>query len=654
MTLLASESHDDTDSLSSLSDDVLSNYDSMDNPNQRHSLGGTDTPLSSSPSPSSSRLEGLSESIRSTHEKLASGSSSSKALGGPTAPTSSSHQHAQADRQHQAIAPSTTHSSRPLLSTDLDHEGTKDPDAEASEPSQPRTPRPAGGPVLTKEWTIPPRPKPGRKPATDVPTSKRREQNRVAQRAYRERGKVALEKYERESKIKDDAHQRELEALRTQLNQNMATASHFKVQTENYKAVLADMSGQRHALEAEVSMLQHKLRDVTAEKENIRRENEFLRRPREGVLGNYSGNQTPYSSGLRSPRNGGQNGIYSNIDDLYSDTVTPNGLGEKCLNCNDLTRTCECLEETQKRHMEEFNRGPSRRASDVTSFLPSPPIIDDRRFSARRTSSTRRPGISHGGLDELYPAPSLSRLNTNSTDKTAREKPNLGRLNTNATKFSEMEIDFTSIGRSGPNANADPYLPSATVPEKEDCGFCTDTFRGPGGIDCLCRVAKDGPAPPAPILDAVPLKRKPSAAPTTSDASPYRKKIAAPVSDIERTATGIEPGSCYQCQLDPNSRKFCIEAAANSQKIRQSQDFPGVGSSSEMERKKSCDEVYREIRQHPNFNKGIENNPQQWLSELKVSPADDPSHAQLMDAASVLCCFKALDSMTDADWQKKT
>ncbi|RAL61590.1 hypothetical protein DID88_009628 [Monilinia fructigena] len=41
--------------------------------------------------------------------------------------------------------------------------------------------------MTTKEWVIPPRPKPGRKPATDTPPTKRKAQNRAAQRAFRER-----------------------------------------------------------------------------------------------------------------------------------------------------------------------------------------------------------------------------------------------------------------------------------------------------------------------------------------------------------------------------------------------------------------------------------------------------------------------------------
>ena len=649
MTLLASEPQDDTDSLSSLSDDVLSNFDGMDNSDNRHSFGGTETPLSSSPSPSSSRLEGLSESIRSTHEKLANGSLSNQ-LGGAISSVSSSNQNAQPDRQHQAIAPLTSHTSRPLLSASLDHDGTEDPDAEGVESSQPNTPRLAGRPVLSKEWTIPPRPKPGRKPATDIPTSKRREQNRVAQRAYRERGKIALEKYEKESKVKEDAHQRELEAMRADLNQCMATANHYKTQCEHYKSSLAEMSGQCHTLQAEINMFQHQLREEIVEKESLRRENEALRRPRIKGLGTFSGHQTPYSSGSIGSRNGQQNGIYPSLDDLYSNTVTHVGANGRCVSCNDLARTCACLEETQKRHLEDFIKGSSKRPSLT---LPSPPIVDDRRFSLQDFSSTQRPGMSNRGSYEQYPVTGLSRAITNTTDNltTVEEKPNLGRLNTKGTDYSDMEIDLTSVGRKN---NADPDLPSATVPEKEDCGFCTDTFRGPGGIDCLCRVAKDGPAPSPPILDAVPLKRKPSAAPTRTEASSSKKRPTAPVPNIERATSGIKPGSCHQCQLDPNSRKFCIEAAAKSQRIELSQHQLGAGgSSTAMKRTKSCDEVYREVSQHPNIGKGLEN-PRPWLSELKTSPSTDSPHAQIVDAASVLCCFKALDNMTDADWEAKS
>ena len=41
--------------------------------------------------------------------------------------------------------------------------------------------------LTSKQWVLPPRPKPGRKPSLDTPTTKRKAQNRAAQRAFRER-----------------------------------------------------------------------------------------------------------------------------------------------------------------------------------------------------------------------------------------------------------------------------------------------------------------------------------------------------------------------------------------------------------------------------------------------------------------------------------
>lgn len=41
--------------------------------------------------------------------------------------------------------------------------------------------------VTSKEWVLPPRPKPGRKPSVDTPSTKRKAQNRALQRLFRER-----------------------------------------------------------------------------------------------------------------------------------------------------------------------------------------------------------------------------------------------------------------------------------------------------------------------------------------------------------------------------------------------------------------------------------------------------------------------------------
>lgn len=48
----------------------------------------------------------------------------------------------------------------------------------------------------SKDWVLPPRPKPGRKPSADAPASKRKAQNRAAQRAFRERRATRVQELE--------------------------------------------------------------------------------------------------------------------------------------------------------------------------------------------------------------------------------------------------------------------------------------------------------------------------------------------------------------------------------------------------------------------------------------------------------------------------
>ena len=88
---------------------------------------------------------------------------------------------------------------------------------------QPAPPEPPKVSMTSKEWVIPPRPKPGRKPATDTPPTQRQAQNRAAQRAFRERRAARVGELEEqldqqreaqekhESELKDKIHELELD-----------------------------------------------------------------------------------------------------------------------------------------------------------------------------------------------------------------------------------------------------------------------------------------------------------------------------------------------------------------------------------------------------------------------------------------------------------
>lgn len=141
------------------------------------------------------------------------------------------------------------------MSTPLAPAGTPAPSiaplapALAAKPSiAPASPAPATpGSVTSKEWVIPPRPKPGRKPATDTPPTKRKAQNRAAQRAFRERRAARVNELEDQIKQIEDEHDMHVAAFKEQIS----NLSHEVEQCRNEMTWWRDRC---HALEKEVSV----------------------------------------------------------------------------------------------------------------------------------------------------------------------------------------------------------------------------------------------------------------------------------------------------------------------------------------------------------------------------------------------------------------
>jgi Minimal binding motif of Hap4 for binding to Hap2/3/5 len=69
----------------------------------------------------------------------------------------------------------------------------------------------------SRVWVLPPRPKPGRKPANDTPPSRRKAQNREAQRAFRERRAAVVGELEDKIASIEKAHTSKLATLRRAL-----------------------------------------------------------------------------------------------------------------------------------------------------------------------------------------------------------------------------------------------------------------------------------------------------------------------------------------------------------------------------------------------------------------------------------------------------
>lgn len=123
-------------------------------------------------------------------------------------------------------------------------------------------PPPAQAPIsmTTKEWVIPPRPKPGRKPATDTPPTKRKAQNRAAQRAFRERRAARVGELEEQLELDQQEHDKLQQALQEQIRRLEMDAQALQSRCE----VLENMLDKERAERArEVEGLRNRLHQAT-------------------------------------------------------------------------------------------------------------------------------------------------------------------------------------------------------------------------------------------------------------------------------------------------------------------------------------------------------------------------------------------------------
>ena len=106
--------------------------------------------------------------------------------------------------------------------------------------NKPLAPAPNPAPVTNqlgpkKEWTVPPRPKPGRKPALDAPPTKRKAQNREAQRAFRERRAAKVGELEEQMKQMEEEDSREQGELRNEIKGLQAEVEKWQRISEGWR-----------------------------------------------------------------------------------------------------------------------------------------------------------------------------------------------------------------------------------------------------------------------------------------------------------------------------------------------------------------------------------------------------------------------------------
>lgn len=109
-------------------------------------------------------------------------------------------------------------------------------------------PSPCGGGPATKRHTIPPRPKPGRKPAQDEPQTKRKAQNRKSQQDFRARNKAKFEELALAAENARQAHRDEVAQMTIQMNDMKNKIRRLE---EINIGIMADRDFYKHAYEGQ-------------------------------------------------------------------------------------------------------------------------------------------------------------------------------------------------------------------------------------------------------------------------------------------------------------------------------------------------------------------------------------------------------------------
>lgn len=368
----------------------------------------------------------------------------------------------------------------------------------------------AGPPRMTsKEWIVPPRPKPGRKPAIDTPPTKRKAQNRAAQRAFRERRAARVGELEEQLEETREEQQKKVTVLRDTVTKLEIDVQYFctELQTWKTKCEVAERMIERERLEKEAALS----------------ELEYLRK----------GFKTKGTDAVPLPPRRKVQKQARDVLLAQTSMSIPLDLPTTCNTCASAGR-CECLEAAT---IMESNGCGNCTPTSHCACLEASVDLSDALISVKR---------SHSPSNTLV-----------------EKRPR----NMSGT-VTPIEIDFTTQQTVRTTPGNELQAPSGrSVLQQGPCGFCED------GSYCLCADSQgidnannnyENRLPPL-LHEATP---PPS---DTENESSHHKITPLHPAVIHREVTTQTskpndpcvngPGTCKQCVSDPNSASFCRSLA---------------------------------------------------------------------------------------------
>ncbi|KAL2191443.1 hypothetical protein L209DRAFT_55788 [Thermothelomyces heterothallicus CBS 203.75] len=445
-----------------------------------------------------------------------------------------------------AIRPNTSSNAPPVRPSTTMHNRTGPGIMTPGSAPQPKTVS-----MTSKEWVIPPRPKPGRKPATDTPPTKRKAQNRAAQRAFRERRAARVGELEEQLEQDRVKHERTVRELQERI-------SHLEIETQTLQSRCQWLESM---LERERQGRDNFAGDWEAQQGGSRN-NSSMSSQIQGQLGRSqsmrplqpapSKTGTAHPAPIIEPRPLAQPFSISQIVSPPEESTQVNNVG--CGSCG-ASGSCACAEEVL-------------RSADI-------PIGCGKCSLGTRCQcleETIRVSIAGPDLKRPPSAPP----STSPEDK--RQRSDTG---------TALETDFTAIFASQNNKEESQALlpaqaqsqPLASIEPRDPCGFCKE------GTYCVCADSMMTPTSlAAPVNQATEQTQTHTPPPSDNDVVPMPLEVTATgaiklpglkslqerkPAKLPARAGGCGPngpGTCAQCVADPKSGLFCRSLAANFEK----------------------------------------------------------------------------------------
>ena len=467
--------------------------------------------------------------------------------------------------------------------------------------------------ITSKEWVIPPRPKPGRKPATDTPPTKRKAQNRAAQRAFRERRAARVGELEdqlEDQKLEYDRterdYQEKIQGLETDVQVLRSRCQFLENLLEKEKAANQAWSAKERQ-DSTSSIRSNNLHRNSIQNHQQQRQQSqghiLSPAPQKLLQHEHSARGSTSSAVLSASGRRVSAQPFS-----ISQIISPPDEDLSCGNCN-VNGSCACADEVMA----------------ATSALDCGKCTLGTKCACLEESINALSGGGAGIFDSNSNAMDLKRPHSTSSPPPSAPEEKKARHNSHNIDMG-TEIDFTHMfSRPRPTTTARTPLPSMPprhqpapvmqqaapryeIPLKERCGFCSDgtycvcadsmsmpgvTMTGSLAISSGTVVAQQKTPPPSENDVPMPLEVTATGAIKLSSMAALRRQQQQqqqqqdqiqkpePSSDTASSAAPRSqcgpggPGTCAQCLADPVSGLFCRSLAANFE--RQGSGTPSGG-----------------------------------------------------------------------------